>query len=113
MSAYAPFCSGLGVFDVETEFGEFVADEVGYAPVFLSFGLAAEVEQEVDGAFVGCFGFAVAFGSAGAYTEYLDEESVEEVAQTAEVVGGESGVAGSGFVDYLGCVKEVRLPWEC
>ena len=49
----APLEALLGVFDVEAKGGKLIADQVGSGPVFVVFGVFADLHEEVYGTFVG------------------------------------------------------------
>ena len=96
----------FGVLDFEAEGLEFVAYFVAGGPVFVGLGLAAYLEQEVDGVAEGGFALAAA-ALLGAQAEDVAEEGVEDAAQGIEAFGGDGGLAVGELVDGVAGFEEV------
>ena len=69
-----PFVAVFGVLDVETYFGEAVADKVAGSPVLIRFSLLANVEQQVDSLLIRLEVHAIAAVSLVANAENVEQE---------------------------------------
>jgi len=74
-----PFNPVLGVFDIKTERGEFVADQVRRCPILLSLRILSYLHKQIDSPFVGFGGGSVIILRTYLHTENLDKEHVEEM----------------------------------
>ena len=103
----APFEAVLGVFDVEAESGETVADEVAGGPVFISLGFGAHLEQQVDGLLEGFKALvSVARGGLDADSEDVDQIGVEKTCQSLDGLRAERSLTVGGAVHGTEGVEE-------
>ena len=91
-SLHFPLKAVLGVLDLETEFGELVANQVTGGPVLGSLGVAAHLQQQVNGLTVGLQIHAVAAGGIVADAQHVDQVGLEHALQLVDVGLAEAGM---------------------
>ena len=79
LSLQAPLNTVLGVFDVEAQSRELIADKIRRSPIFVAFGILAHLHKKVNRALISFCGATVVSIHTNLHSKDIDQEYIKKM----------------------------------